>query len=374
MRIVIAPDSLKGSMAASDAAAVIAHGWCCVRPADSVRVFPMADGGEGTIDAIEATLPGRAARMPITVIGPDCRDVDTTWLFLDPETPQRSVAVVELANTSGITLLDRLRPWDSHTYGFGQAISAALDSRPSELVLALGGSASTDGGHGALTALGARFSDSDGRDVGLGNSALARIAEIDVTNLRAIPSGMKVRILSDVMSPLLGPTGAAAAFGLQKGIETDRVNDADLNLARLAAALRPSLPADPMQSGAGAAGGTGFAMIAWGASVTSGSATIAVVTGLEHAIASADLVITGEGRYDPESENGKVTGHVRRLASAAHVPCALVAGSIPAAPAPGLFATAIALSDLAGGVRASMNDPKRWLHLAGSLLAEGFAA
>ncbi|WP_310796081.1 glycerate kinase [Herbiconiux gentiana] len=374
MEIVVAPDSLKGSMAASDAAAAIARGWSRVRPADSVRIFSMADGGEGTIDAIEAASLGRTARMPITVMGPDGRDVDTTWLLLDPKAPRRSVAVVELANTSGITLLDHPRPLDSHTYGFGQAISAALEYRPCELLLALGGSASTDGGHGALSALGASFVDAGGRNVGLGNAALARIAEIDVTNLRTIPAGTKVRILSDVMSPLLGPTGAAAAFGSQKGIEADGINDADHNLARLAAALQPSLPADPMQSGAGAAGGTGFAMIAWGASVTSGAAEIAAVTGLDAAIASADLVITGEGSYDPESENGKVAGHVRRLASAAQVPCALVAGSIPGAPAPGFFVRAVALSDLAGDVRSSMNDPERWLHVAGSLLAEEFAA
>jgi glycerate kinase len=356
-------------MASGDAAAAIARGWSRVRPADSVEVFPMADGGEGTIDSIEAASHDRAVRMPITVVGPDGRDVNTTWLLLNPETPERSVAVVELASTSGITLLDRLRPFDSHSYGFGQAIAAALACHPSELLLALGGSASTDGGHGALTALGARFLDAKGHDVGLGNAALARIAHVDVTNLTAIPAGTTVRILSDVMSPLLGPTGAVAAFGPQKGIDSDRSEVAEHNLARLAAALQPELPTDPMQPGAGAAGGTGFAMLAWGASLTSGSAAISAVTGLDTAITSAHLIITGEGRYDSESENGKVTGHVRQLAAAAHVPCALVAGGIPVWPTPTLFTRAIALSDLAGSVHASMDDPERWLDAAGGILA-----
>jgi len=147
-RVVIAPDSFKGTASAADAAAAIARGWASAAPGDELVLRPMADGGEGTIDAFEAADPG-ALRIPVTVQGPDGRPVATSWLRL----PDGS-AVVELAMTSGITLLDPLRPLDAHTLGFGQAIAAALDAGASRLLLALGGSSSTDGGIGALAALG----------------------------------------------------------------------------------------------------------------------------------------------------------------------------------------------------------------------------
>ncbi|WP_241986517.1 glycerate kinase, partial [Cryobacterium fucosi] len=165
--VVIAPDSFKGTIGASDAARRIAAGWASVRPQDRLRLLPMADGGEGTLDAFELAVPG-ATRMPVTVPGPDDRPVDTHWLLLPDGT-----GVVELAATSGITLLDRLRPLDAHTLGFGQAIAAALDHGVTRLLLAIGGSGSTDGGSGMLRALGAVLLDSAGRPVPPGGRGLA---------------------------------------------------------------------------------------------------------------------------------------------------------------------------------------------------------
>lgn len=157
MRVVIAPDSFKGTASATEVAAALAAGWSSVRPNDELRLLPMADGGEGTLDAFDMAVPG-GIRMPVVVHGPDNRMHESYWLLL-PAGRGGATAVVELANTSGITLLDPLLPLDAHTLGFGQAIAAALDHGIDRLLLAVGGSASSDGGVGALTALGGRFFD-----------------------------------------------------------------------------------------------------------------------------------------------------------------------------------------------------------------------
>ncbi|WP_314149630.1 glycerate kinase, partial [uncultured Leifsonia sp.] len=154
--VVVAPDSFKGSASATEVASALADGWRSVRPGDVVRLAPMADGGEGTLDAFEVAVPG-AVRHPVRVTGPSGDEVDASWLLLPDGT-----ALVELAETSGLGLLRRPAPHDAHTIGFGQAIAAALDAGATALLLAIGGSASTDGGAGALTALGARLLDADG--------------------------------------------------------------------------------------------------------------------------------------------------------------------------------------------------------------------
>ena len=213
-RVIIAPDSFKGTISAGDAARAIASGWRSVRPHDEILLRPMADGGEGTLDAFEMAVPG-SIRMPVTVQGPDNNPVETSWLLL-PASPERpgGTAVVELANTSGITLLDPLLPLDAHTLGFGQAISAALDHGVQSVLLAIGGSSSSDGGVGALAALGAQFIDPTGRPIRLGNRGLGQLARVRFDEVRALPAG-GAQILSDVNNPLLGPLGAAAVFAPQ---------------------------------------------------------------------------------------------------------------------------------------------------------------
>lgn len=361
-RVVIAPDSFKGTLSAADASRAIAAGWASVRPADELRLLPMADGGEGTLDAFALAVPG-GVRMPVTVQGPDNESVQAEWLLL-PATPGSpgGSAVVELANTSGITLLDPLRPLDAHTLGFGQAIAAALDHGVHRLLLALGGSSSSDGGAGALTALGAFFTDAGGRPIRLGNRGLGQLARVRLDTLRPLPPG-GAQILSDVSNPLLGPLGAAAVFGPQKGASPEQVEGIESGLRRLARLL----PGGAEAAGAGAAGGTGFGLLHWGATMTPGSAAVGHAMGLPEAVAEASVVITGEGRFDSQSAAGKVPAHLAGLAADAGIPALLVAGSI-AAPTGG-FADAVSLSELAGSPEASMADPARWLRESGARLA-----
>jgi glycerate 2-kinase len=355
--VVFAPDSFKGSAAADVAARALAAGWLAERPGDEVVLRPMADGGEGTVDAFALAVPG-ARPMPVTVLGPDGRDVSTAWLLLPDGT-----GVVELASASGLTLLDPLLPREAHTYGFGQAIAAALDGGARRLLLAVGGSSSTDGGAGALAALGARFLDDAGQPVPLGGGGLERLAEVDFLGLRDLPPG-GASVLTDVANPLLGELGAAAIFGPQKGASPEDVDVLDAALARLAALL-PGV--DPGTPGAGAAGGAGFGLLAWGAALTPGSAAVATALNLADAVRGAALVVTGEGAYDEQSAAGKVPHHVAALAAAAGVPVALVAGRI-GAPTGG-FAHAVSLTDLAGSGAAAQADAPRYLREAGAALA-----
>ncbi|QEO13743.1 glycerate kinase [Agromyces intestinalis] len=367
-RIVLAPDSFKGTVAAADAAAAIARGWRSVVPDDELVERPMADGGEGTIDAFAAAVPG-AERMPLTVTGPDGRPVDTAWLRLPDGT-----GVVELAATSGLTLLDPLRPLDAHTVGFGEAIAAALDAGCGRLLLALGGSSSTDGGAGALTALGARFLDAGGRQVAPGNRGLGDLRTVDLAALRRPPAG-GARILGDVTNPLLGASGAAAVFGPQKGADATTVAVLEANLARFVEVLAGSgdgrdardVRALADAPGAGAAGGTGFGLLAWGARMAGGAAAVADAIDLDAALAGADLIVTGEGRYDGQSAAGKAPTEVAARAAAAGVPVALVAGAVDADAS--AFAAAHSLTHLAGSSAAAMADPVRWLEAAGAALA-----
>lgn len=356
LRVAIAPDSFKGTATASEVTTAIAEGWLSVRPGDILIRMPLADGGEGTLDAFELAVPG-ARRMPVTVTGPEGRAVAASWVLL----PDNS-GVVELAATSGITLLDTLQPLDAHTIGFGEAIAAAIDSGVDRLYLALGGSSSTDGGVGALTALGAVFTDADGRKVAAGGRGLGSVAAIDTSTLRAVPAG-GATILSDVTNPLLGPAGAAAVFGPQKGATAQQVAELDAGLARLATVLR----ADPQTPGAGAAGGTGFALVAWGAAIAAGAEAVGDVMRAPETVASADIVITGEGRFDGQSDAGKVPSYVRSLAGHAGAMPMLVAGAITAEPVG--FVQAVSLSELAGSAEAAMAETVHWLREAGARLA-----
>lgn len=365
LSVVFAPDSFKGSIGAAAAASALAQGWLTVRPGDHAVERPMADGGEGTLDAFAAAVPG-AQRVPVEVVGPDSAPHSTDWLLLPAtETIPGGTGVVELARTSGIELLaGALRPLDAHTLGFGQAIAAALDHGVSRLVLGIGSSASTDGGMGLLTALSARFTDAAARPVPPSARGLAAVRAVDLTALRSVPAGGVV-VLTDVANPLLGADGAAAVFGPQKGLTPADVIAADSALRDYAALL----PADPQAPGAGAAGGAGFALLAWGARLMPGADEVATLIGLEAAVAEASVVITGEGSFDVQSASGKAPAHVLALAVAQGVRCALVAGRVgPDADTSG-FAASLSLTDLAGSPAAALADPTHWLRAAGARLA-----
>lgn len=361
--IVFATDSFKGSISAADAASALAAGWASVRAGDDLVLRPMADGGEGTLAAFETAIPD-AQRRPVTVKGPDGTPTDAAWLRLPDGT-----GVVELASTSGIELLgDRRLPWDAHTLGFGEAIAAALDDGASRLVLGIGSSASTDGGAGMLAALGARTTDAAGQPIVLGARGLGAITAVDLSGLRSLPAGGVV-VLSDVTNPLTGSLGAAAVFGPQKGIDDEGVARIDVVLARYASLV----DADPAAPGAGAAGGTGFALLAWGATLVPGSAEVAELIGLRSALEGADLVVTGEGSFDGQSAAGKAPAHVAALAADAGVPVALVAGRIaPDADTSG-FAASVSLTEVAGSSEGALADPARWLRAAGEELARSLS-
>jgi glycerate kinase len=327
----------------------------------------MADGGEGTLDAFEAAVPG-AMRIPVTVTGPENAAVAASWLLLPASADApHGTGVVELASTSGIELLGapaRLRPLDAHTMGFGEAIAAALEAGVSRLVLGIGSSASTDGGTGLLAALGARFSDSSGRPVAPGGRGLGAIAAVDLSGLPALPHG-GVDVLTDVTHPLRGPRGAAAVFGPQKGADADDIAVLDACLGRLA----DLLDADPQLPGSGAAGGSGFGLLAWGARLVPGAAAVAELVGLRTAVAEASVVVTGEGSFDGQSAGGKAPDLVQRWASEAGVPVSLVAGRIAPDASTAAFVRAVSLTALAGSGEAALQEPARWLVEAGRALA-----
>lgn len=369
-RIVVAVDSFKGTIGAARAARALAGGWLRAHPHDDVVLRPMADGGEGTLDAFEAAVLG-AQRMPVTVTGPDDTLVRSHWLLLPPtEADPDGIAVVELAATSGIELLQgRLLPLDAHTAGFGEAIADALTAKPSRLLLAIGSSASTDGGTGMLAALGARFTDADGNPVPRGGRGLSGIVRADLAGLPVLPPGGAV-VLSDVTSPLLGPSGAAAVFAPQKGAAADEVEMLERGLRNLSSLL----PGDPDSAGAGAAGGTGFALLTWGATLTAGAPQVATTIGLDAAIAGADLVITGEGSFDRQSARGKAPGHVIGRAGALGVPVAVVAGRIADDADLAAAVAAASLTELAGSSAAAMAHAEHWLQQAAFQLADAVTA
>ncbi len=357
MRVVAAPDSFKGSIGAADAAAAIAAGWRRVRPGDEVIELPLADGGEGTLAVLAAAVP--ASRLHgADVCGPGTARVSAAWL----EIPGNG-AVIELAAAAGLPQLTELIPLDAHSYGVGELIARALAAGAREIVVALGGSACTDGGTGALAALGARFLDATGQELPLGGGALRRLAAIDLSGLEPPPPG-GVSCLTDVRAPLLGAGGAAAVFGPQKGAGPAEIVALDAGLARLAGLLG----GDPDAPGAGAAGGCGYGLAAaWGARLLPGAAEIAAIAGLPQALATADLVITGEGRYDATSLGGKVVGAVCAAAASTRIPVAIVAGQLAAPPPDGV--NAVELAALAGSPQAAIAEPARWLMAAGQLLA-----
>ncbi|MGY1738221.1 glycerate kinase [Geodermatophilus sp. SYSU D00684] len=321
MRIVVAPDSFKGTLTAEDAADAVARGLARVRPDAEVLARPVADGGEGTVAAAV-----RAGYRPVTttVGGPDGRPVRATFAV------DGTTAVVELAAAAGLGLLDRPAPTTATTRGVGELLLAALDAGARRVVLGLGGSATTDAGAGLLQALGVRLLDADGRDVPPGGAGLARLARIDPGARDPRLHGLEVRVATDVDNPLTGPAGAAAVYGPQKGATPAQVAQLDAALARFAVVVRRDLGVDlEGRPAMGAAGGTAAGVAAvLTCSVGSGAELVADLVGLDAALAGADLAITGEGSLDAQSLRGKAPAVVAARARRAGVPCVALAGRV----------------------------------------------
>jgi glycerate 2-kinase len=293
------------------------------------------------------------------VRGPDGRPATGQWLRLDDGT-----AVVELAQMNGLPMMAALDPCGASTFGLGQVIAAALDDGAHALIIGLGGSASTDGGAGALRALGAQLRDGRGADIALGGAALARLASVDMTRLRPPPPG-GVQLLTDTTAVLCGPAGAAHVFGPQKGADPTMCAELDAALGHFAACLSKVAVCRPDQPGAGAAGGTGFGLAAWGAALVPGAARIAELTGLSDEFGRADVIVTGEGQFDRTSLTGKLVGSILHRCAATSTRPVVIAGRLVVPAPPG----SVSLTDLAGSAEQALAHPARWIRAAGAAAA-----
>jgi len=322
MRIVIAPDKFKGSLDASGVARAVADGIRAVRPEAAIDLVPVADGGEGTLDA---ALGAGFERRTTVVTGPTGEPVSADWGLRGDE------AVIEMALASGLAVLPGgIRDAGGATSrGTGELIAAALDAGARRIVLGVGGSAGTDGGAGMLQALGLRLHDGAGAVLPGGGAALARLVAVDASALDPRLAEASITLASDVDNPLLGRYGAAAVFGPQKGATPGDVAELDAALAHYAALVVDAfgVPGAADVPGAGAAGGVGFAAVAaLGAERRSGIDVVLDFTGLRERLAGADLVVTGEGSIDEQSLGGKTPVGVAIAAAAASVPVVAVCG------------------------------------------------
>ncbi|MFE9661968.1 glycerate kinase [Streptomyces sp. NPDC005955] len=326
MRVVIAPDSFKGSLTAAAVCEAIGVGVLRAVPDAEVVRIPMADGGEGTLDCIGAATGGQEVRLEVS--GPLGAPVTARYLLGADATS----AVVELAAASGLPLLppDGLAPLRADTTGTGRLIADAIHRGARDVLVCVGGSASTDGGTGLLRALGARFLDARGQELPPGGAALLDLARIDLDALPEAVRATRFRIACDVTNPLVGPEGAAAVFGPQKGATPAEVQLLDRALTRFADVLAEECGTSVHHlPGAGAAGGTCGGMLAvLDATALPGCELVAAAVGLPAALAGADLVITGEGRLDRQSAGGKVVSHVARLAAEHRAPAVVLAGQL----------------------------------------------
>lgn len=357
-RILIAPDSFKGSATSRQVSKALARGWQEVRGDDLIDCLPFADGGEGTLDCIEEVVDS-AIRIPIRVQGATGIEHDPAWLLVNGDT-----AVIEMAALCGITTVTELDPLGTHSFGLGQAIKGALgDQRVNEILVAVGGSASTDGGIGALTALGFNFLDKDGSAVTLGGGSLTEIISIVKPNDLDLPL-RGIKVLVDVQSPLIGPTGAAHVFGPQKGADAGQIELLDKGLSHLL-----TLTGVDDRPGFGAAGGVSFGLSAFlGATIVSGVEMIADLISLEEKIKASDCVITGEGSFDSQSFSGKAVGHVIKVSAHHDRKLLIVCGANKNEPSE----KTISLVDLAPDFDSAISQCEHWLYEAGKELARAF--
>ncbi len=326
MRVVVAPDSYKGSITALGVAEAIERGVRAVFPGADVSKVPIADGGEGTVDALVVATKGRIEER--TVRGPLGDPVSARWGVLgDGET-----AVIEMAAASGLPLVPRERrdPRVTTTYGTGELVRAALDARLRKLVVGIGGSATNDGGAGFASALGVRFLDAAGRELPEGGAALARLERIDLSGLDPRLAAARIVVACDVDNPLIGSRGASAVFGPQKGATPDMVRELDAALARYAEVARAATGRDvAMEPGAGAAGGLGGGLLLFTpARLRSGVSIVLETTDFDALVKGADLVITGEGRTDFQTAMGKAPVGVAAAAKRHGVPVVCLAGGL----------------------------------------------
>jgi glycerate kinase len=326
MRIVVAPDSYKGSVSAIGVADAIERGIHAVFPEADVRKVPIADGGEGTVEALVAATRGRFNRTQVP--GPLGEPVTAAWGVLGDGV----TAVIEMAAASGLPLVpkDQRDPRLTSTAGTGLLIKAALDAGLDKLVIGIGGSATNDGGMGMARALGVKFLDAEGRSLPEGGGALARLASIDLSGLDPRLAKASILVACDVDNPLCGPRGASAIYGPQKGATPEIVQELDHALSVLAEVAKAATGRDvALRPGAGAAGGLGAGLM-WftPALLRPGVEIVLEATGFEDLIKGAALVITGEGRTDAQTAMGKAPVGVAAVAKRHKVPVVCLSGGL----------------------------------------------
>ena len=326
MKVVIAPDSFKDSLSAHGIAQAIALAWQQVFPDAEIIQCPMADGGEGSIEAVLEVCSGQWREQMVQ--GPLGEPVRAKWGWLDAD----KIAIIEMAQASGIQLV---QPADrdaciSSTFGTGELILAALDAGAQHIILTIGGSATNDAGTGLLNALGAKFLDADHQILPAGGLALQNLAEINLDQFDPRIKQTQFLLAADVTNPLCGPNGASHIFGPQKGASPHQVLELDQALAHFADVTAQSLGVDQRnEAGAGAAGGLGFAAKTFlKAEFRSGVEVIAELNQLAAKIQGADWVITGEGKFDEQTLNGKTPFGVAKIAQAANIPVIVIAGTL----------------------------------------------
>lgn len=319
MKILLAFDSFKGSLTAVEACAAAAEAVARVWPDATIVSLPLADGGEGTTEAL-------------------CRYMGATWrscpahdALMRPVEARYAVsadgltALMDMAATAGLTLLapEERQPLLTTTYGVGEMLRAAIDGGARRVWMGIGGSATNDGGVGLLAALGLRLLDADGRPLPPVGANLTAIGRLDRSRMVAL-GDVALEVICDVTNPLFGPDGAACVYAPQKGATPDEVRRLDRGLRHLASLC----PADPMTAGAGAAGGLGYAMLTLGARLRRGAEVVLDAAGLDAHLCGADLVLTGEGAIDRQTLSGKLPWAVMQRARAAGVPCVALAGRV----------------------------------------------
>jgi glycerate kinase len=326
MKIIVCPDSFKGSLSSIDAAEAISRGIKLAAPDSTIVIIPIADGGEGTVDALVRATNGRICR--VKAHDPLLREIDSFYGVMG----DGKMAAIEMAAASGLVLLsdDERNPMVTSTYGTGELISSALDLGVEKIVIGIGGSATNDGGTGAMSALGAKFLDEYGRTLPPGGAALIDLAHIDMSGFKFPKDKIKIEAACDVTNPLCGPTGASAVYGPQKGATPEMVEKLDAALHNYAQVLLQDLGKDiSLMPGAGAAGGMGAGLAAFmDADLRSGIDMVLDAANFDEALIGADLVITGEGRIDEQTACGKTIGGVLKRASAKGVPVVAIAGSV----------------------------------------------
>ena len=326
MKVVIAIDSLKGSLSSMEAGMAIKDGIRAAKPDAEVIVKPLADGGEGTTDALIEGMNGE--RIDLTVTGPMHTPVDTYYGYLK----DTNTAVMEMASAAGITLVpdSEKNPLLATSYGVGEMINDAIQRGCRNFIIGIGGSVTNDGGIGMLKALGVRFLDENDEDAGEGGQALAKVARIDVSGMNPLLKECHIQVACDVNNPLCGENGSTYVYGPQKGVTEDMKKTLDEAMAHFARVTSETLENDYLNTpGAGAAGGLGYAFLAYtGAALTPGIELILDAVGLEEELSGADVVVTGEGRLDFQTAMGKAPVGVARLAKKYNAKVIAFAGSV----------------------------------------------